>query len=114
MNDSWIHKPKKYQQEINFTSARQKADDIEHQANIARNLINTKRYKQALRMIDRLKKKIKNMRMAGLASSKQEFSVENIAFKILRRNDTLGMLNDLKTKAYDSMIQVNGGDSEIR
>jgi len=108
MKGEWNQKPKKYEKEINFTGARRKADDIEYQANVATNLINAGRYKQALRTIDRLKKKIRNMRRAGLASPKQEFSIENIAFKILRRNDILGMLNDLKVKAYDSMVQVNG------
>ena len=47
------------------------------------------------------------MRRAGLESKLQEFSIENIAFKILRRNDTLGYLNDLKTRAYDAMMSVN-------
>ena len=46
------------------------------------------------------------MRRAGLESAKQEFSTENIAFKILRRNDTLGFLNDLKKRAYDDMMTV--------
>ncbi len=113
MRDEWIHKPQKYQKEINFTAARQKADDIEYQANIAANLINAGNFKSALRTVERLKKKIQNMRRVGLASHKQEFSIENIAFKILRRNDTLGMLNDLKAKAYDSMMNVNGEESEV-
>jgi hypothetical protein len=107
LRGEWNQKPKKYQNEIDFTGARKKADDIEFQANIASNLINAGRYKQALRTIKRLKKKIKNMRRAGLESRQQEFSIENIAFKILRRNDILGMLNDLKVKAYDSMLQVD-------
>ncbi len=46
------------------------------------------------------------MRPAGLESPLQELSVENIAFKILRRNDTLGFLNDLKKRAYDDMMSV--------
>ena len=46
------------------------------------------------------------MRRAGLESKLQEFSVENITFKILRRNDTLGYLNDLKKKAYDDKMTV--------
>ena len=56
MNDEWIKKPKKYQSEIDFTSARKKADDIEFQVNIASNLINAGKYKTALRNIERLKK----------------------------------------------------------
>ena len=108
MRDEWIKKPKKYHNEIDFTSARRKADDIEFQVNIASNLINSGRHKLALKNIERLKKKIKNMRRAGLESEQQEFSIENIAFKILRRNDTLGLLNDLKLKAYDSIHGING------
>ena len=113
MRNEWIKKPKKYQSEIDFTSARKKADDIEFQVNIASNLINAGRYKLALKNIERLKKKIKNMRRAGLESEQQEFSIENIAFKILRRNDTLGLLNDLKLKAYDSMHGMNGEENGV-
>ncbi len=113
MDDKWLIKPKRYQREIDFNSARRKADDIEFQVNIVSNLINVGRYKIALRNIDRLKEKIRNMRRAGLESKLQEFSVENIAFKILRRNDTLGLLSDLKVKAYDSLLAINGEDDGI-
>ena len=113
MRNEWIKKPKKYQSEIDFTSARRKADDIEFQVNIASNLINAGRHKLALKNIERLKKKIKNMRRAGLESEKQEFSIENIAFKILRRNDTLSLLSDLKLKAYDSMHGMNGKEDGV-
>ena len=49
------------------------------------------------------------MRRAGLESPNAEFSIENIAFKILRRNEILKQLSDLKTKAYDDMMSLNGG-----
>tara|TARA_B100000287_G_scaffold410417_1_gene438805 strand:- start:1030 stop:1947 length:918 start_codon:yes stop_codon:yes gene_type:complete len=113
MKDEWIIKPKKYQSEIDFSSARRKADDFEFQVNIISNLVNAGKYKVALRNIDRLKNKIRNMRRAGLESKMQEFSVENIAFKILRRNDILGLLNDLKLKAYDSLLGMNGESDEV-
>lgn len=107
IKDEWIKQPKKYNSTIDFSGARQKAEDIEFQVNIISNLITAKKYETALKNIDRLKRKIKNMRRAGLESPKQEFSVENIAFKILRRNDTLGFLNDLKRRAYDDKMSVN-------
>ena len=69
-------------------------------------MITAKKYEQASKNIERLKKKIRNMRRAGLESERQEFSIENIAFKILRRNGTLEKLNDLKIKAYDDMMTV--------
>lgn len=114
MKDEWINKPKQYRSQIDFTSARRKAEDIEFQVNIISNLLTVGKYGLALKNIDRLKGKIRNMRRAGLESALQEFSVENIAFKILRRNDTLGMLNDLKKRAYDDMMSVQEESSEFR
>ena len=59
-----------------------------------------------MRSVERIKEKIRRMRRAGLDSPKQEFSPENIAFKILRREDTLQKLNDLKYDAYDQLMSV--------
>ena len=98
LNDDWIKRPKKYRANIDFLAAKQ--------VNIVSNLITAKKYDTALKNIERLKNKIRNMRRAGLESKLQEFSVENITFKILRRNDTLGYLNDLKKKAYDDKMTV--------
>ncbi len=106
LTGEWIKRPRRYESSIDFNSARQKAQDIEFQVNIVSNLITAKKYDVALKNIERLKKKIRNMRRAGLESPRQEFSVENIAFKILRRNDTLGFLNDLKIRAYDDMMSI--------
>ena len=111
LTDKWIKKPKKYQNEINFEAARRKADDLEFQVNIVSNLVNAGRYKTALKNIERLKQKIRNMRRAGLESRQQEFSIENIAFKILRRNGILELLSDLKTNTYDNLMNINGEDS---
>ena len=46
------------------------------------------------------------MRKAGLESEEAEFSPENIAFKILRRDDVLSQLNDLKQTAYDKLMSI--------
>ena len=43
------------------------------------------------------------MRQDGLAS-KGEFSVENLAFKTLRNDETIAKLNDLIIKSYDLMF----------
>tara|TARA_R100000700_G_scaffold39225_1_gene51629 strand:- start:173 stop:379 length:207 start_codon:yes stop_codon:yes gene_type:complete len=52
------------------------------------------------------KKKIKTLRRAGLNSPAQEYSSENIAFKILRREDTLQQLNDMKYDMYDKILSM--------
>jgi hypothetical protein len=107
LKNEWVKKPKKYESNIDFGSARRKADDLEFQTNIVSNLVAAHRYKKALKNIERLKKKIRNMRRAGLESRRQEFSVENIAFKILRRNGILKLLSDLKIQTYDSMMNID-------
>ena len=106
LEDEWVKKPRKYDPNIDFTGARQKADDIEFQVNIVSNLMTTEKYKLAMRNVERLKRKIKNMRRAGLESKNKEYSVENIAFKILRRNGTLDLLEDLKNQIYDDMMTI--------
>ena len=59
-----------------------------------------------LKSVERLKKKIRRMRRAGLNSPDQEYSAENIAFKILRREETLDKLNDMKYDAYDRILSL--------
>ena len=41
------------------------------------------------------------MRKSGL-EDKGEYSVENITFKLLRRNDIMEKLNNLSVNAYDN------------
>ena len=106
LKGEWIKKPRRYESSIDFIAARRKADDIEMQANMVRNIITMNKLGPAIKRIDRLKRKIKNMRAAGLQSPKQEFSTENIAFKILRRNGILDMIEDLKNEAYDQLHSV--------
>jgi|TARA_E500000331_G_scaffold327752_1_gene346968 hypothetical protein len=106
LKDDWNKEPKRFQSSIDFNAARRKADDVEFQINIVDNLVIAEKYRSALRNVERLKRKIRNMRRAGLESQKQEFSVENITFKILRRNGILDMLDQLKTQAYDSLLNI--------
>ena len=113
MDDKWNIEPDKYDDSIDFESARRKADEIEGRVNRTNNLLLAGDYQKALRAIDKLKRKIRNMRRAGLESKKQEFSVENIAFKILRRNGILDRLDDLKTDAYDFMVGIEEVNNEI-
>jgi hypothetical protein len=46
------------------------------------------------------------MRLAGLESAMREFSIENITFKILRRNGTLDRLEELKNRVYDQLMTI--------
>ncbi len=56
--------------------------------------------------VNTLKEKIKKMRKAGL-DKKGEYSVENLAFKVLRNNGYLEKLGELKIDAVNKEYSVN-------
>ena len=62
-----------------------------------------KNYDVVVEKADKIKDKIKKMRQAGLDKA-GEFSVENLVFKVLRRNGMLDRLSDIKTVAYDKSV----------
>jgi len=63
----------------------------------------SKNYDSVVEKSDKIKDKIKKMRQAGLDKA-GEFSVENMVFKVLRRNGMLERLSDIKTVAYDKSV----------
>lgn len=103
MRGEWLKKPDPTDVQFDFNLARSKSDDIVTQVNLIDKFAVDKP-RPALAAIERLKKKIRFMRRAGLQSKQQEYSAENIAFKILRRDEVLDKLNDMKYAAYDTIM----------
>ena len=103
-DQEWITEPNPEGVDIDYRLARRKSNDIETQINLIKHIINRGKYQTALNNIDRVKGKIRNLRKAGLDSPQQEYSPENIAFKILRREDALQRLADMKLSAYDNLM----------
>ena len=91
--------------EFDYLTARKKADSLQTQVNLIDKFAQQKP-RAALKSIERLKDKIRRTRRAGLNSPEQEYSAENIAFKILRREETLDKLNDLKYDVYDRILSI--------
>ena len=105
LNDQWIVEPNPEKVEFDYTTARKKADAIETEVNMIEKFTKEKP-RAAAKSIDRLKQKIRRMRKSGLYSFEQEYSAENIAFKILRREETLDKLNNMKYDAYDTILSM--------
>lgn len=103
---AWLVKPDPGDIRIDFATADKKAQDYKDRVDCVLDLIHDEEYEKALRCIDRIKQKIRAMRKAGLESQDAEFSAENIAFKILRRDETLKKLHDLKYVAYDRLMTI--------
>tara|TARA_B100000214_G_scaffold367851_1_gene338542 strand:- start:765 stop:1664 length:900 start_codon:yes stop_codon:yes gene_type:complete len=103
MNDEWIKHPQYIEQTIDFETAKKKASDIDDQTRSIQNDYDDGDFDKVMRNVERLKKKIRSMRQAGLESELMEYSPENIAFKMLRRAKVLNKLTKLKYNAYDQM-----------
>ena len=105
LDDEWIIEPSPDKIDFDYITARKKADGIETEVNLVDKFVTTNP-RAAVKSIDRLKTKIRRMRQAGLNSRESEYSAENIAFKILRREETLNKLNDMKYDAYDTVLSI--------
>lgn len=107
MDEEWVNKPERIDATIDLETAKKKASDIEQQIASISAMYDRGQFEKVLMHVDRLKKKIRSMRQAGLDTEAMEFSPENIAFKLLRRNDLLDMLTKLKYKAYDQSMTLD-------
>jgi len=105
LNDEWIVKPDHKDPQIDFKDIQVKADSLEDQIDRVVGLYDEGKYQEAIDRADKLKEKIRKLRKPGL-DSVGEYSVENLAFKTLRRNGYLGKLSDAKTDAYDKLMSV--------
>ena len=104
-NDDWVVKPEKESATIDYANIEKKAEDIVDRINHIEQMMADEEGDVILDAIDRLKTKIRNMRKSGLEGAGQ-YSVENLAFKVLRRSEELGRLSDLKAKAYDELMTI--------
>jgi len=107
LHNKWATKPKFKEVSINKKQITKKYNKIADTFNDIQS--DYKKHKDYLDVVDRLealRDKIKKMRKAGL-ETKGEFSTENIVFKLIRRNDIMGKLKDLLTKAYDKSVSID-------
>jgi hypothetical protein len=104
--DEWLTRPVKESHEIDTQNIEKKADDFSFQIDRASTLLADNKLSDALDAIDRLRQKVRNMRSIGLAKEDGAYSVENLAFKTLRRSKELDRLATLKNKAYDRQMSI--------
>jgi hypothetical protein len=104
-NDSWLVKPTPESVSIDYENIKKKSQDISDRIDDIEKMMTDEKGDVVLDAVDRLKAKIRNMRKTGLEGAGQ-YSVENLAFKVLRRSEELGRLSDLKAKAYDQFMSI--------
>jgi len=105
LTGEWVKKPTFESKDFDKDNIRKKAASLMDQVDRVERLIDDGKYEEAEKYADKLKEKIRKMRKAGLETI-GAYSVENLAFKVLRRTDYLEKLSGAKRKAYDSMLSL--------
>ena len=102
LNNEWIKFPTPERSNFDKDNVKKKAASLMDQIDRVTNLIDEKKYEEAELYAEKIKLKIRKMRKTGLETM-GAYSVENLAFKVLRRNDYLEKLSAAKREAYDSL-----------
>ena len=107
LNDEWVIEPKVQDDTIDKKNVAKKYNTIVNTVNdIYKDFANKKNYKDVISRLEVLRDKIKKTRTAGL-EDKGEYSLENIVFKLLRRNNIMEKIGDLLVKAYDESMSID-------
>ena len=73
-------------------------DDLEDE-------VDEDKYEAFVEKIQKVWDKVKNYRKSGLESEGGELSIGNLVFKLLRRNNYITKIMDMKKKAYDNQFK---------
>jgi hypothetical protein len=108
LNERWIKEPSRFRTAIDYETVKKKAAGLMEAIDEVYERYAEKDYRLALKSAESLMDRIRKYRRVGLQTSGIN-SVENLAFKVLRRNDYLHKLSSLKVLSYDKLMSVNGG-----
>jgi hypothetical protein len=104
LKNEWIIHPEKKAINLDDKNVKLKSERIMDSIDdLYDEMKKSKNYDDVVVKSDKIKDKIKKMRQASLDEA-GEFSVENMVFKVLRRNGMLERLSDIKTVAYDKSV----------
>jgi len=103
--DEWIQKPEKESVDIDKSVLTGKANMMMNKIDSIIDNAKKEDYETAVKLIDSFKEKLKKYRTAGLEKG-GEMSLENLVFKLLRRNGYIEKLYDLPTKIIDKKLSM--------
>ena len=107
LDSEWDKMPQKETPDIDTASISNKAASIAKEIDAIHSIFKRGYYKMAHRQAESLKKKIRDMRTAGLEDG-GTYSVENLAFKVLRNNAYMEKLSRLHKVSYDKSMSLTG------
>ena len=110
LNNEWIVKPNPKKPIIDNIEVLKKINSFSERLNQLRDVYNRGDYELAFIKSEQLLDKLKKMRTSGLVLG-GEFSVENLAYKALRKIEVMKDIFDIKYDAYDKKMSLNGDKS---
>jgi predicted nucleotidyltransferase len=102
MDDEWVTKPKKLENEIDKSVLEKK---IKNWTEKIDKVIETDEPEDDKKLIDSIKDKLKDYRKSGL-EKEGELSYEKLVFKFLRRSGHIQKLFDISNKALDKELSI--------
>ena len=111
--DEWKTKPTRQDVEFCQDCVQKKAAGLMDQIDAIEQTYKDEAYGDVFENTQKMKDKIKKLRQSGLETG-GAYSVENLAFKVLRRNGYLGKLSDLQNASYDELMSMENGGDGIR
>ena len=100
LGNVWIQKPEKYTKDIDEAAVKEKAASVMNEIDSLEQIGDDE---EIIKKSEKINERIKKLRSSGLEQG-GEYSIENLAFKTLRKAGYLDKLYDIKTKAVDSSL----------
>ena len=105
--DRWDTEPSRVDPKVDYENVQKKAALLMDKIDEVYDVFKEGSYEEALDQADSVRNKIRKFRQSGLETG-GAFSVENLAFKLLRRTDYLERLSSLRIQSYDKSMSING------
>ena len=107
LKDEWIVIPKKKELQIDLDDIRSKAEGYLGSVPVLQKMMKDGKYDEVVATVEKIQEKLKRMRSSGLERG-GEFSVENLAFKALRRSPFIADILKMKIDSYDKKMSMKG------
>ena len=106
LRDEWNVEPSYREVTIDESLISQKAECLMDMIDDVEVMYQQGLYEHVYEESKRIRDKIRRFRKCGLETG-GEYSPENLAFKVMRRNGYLGKLSDFRIDSYDNMMSLN-------
>lgn len=112
MRQTWIKKPVKTDVKIDRRKVQNIVAGFEKMVGEALSQYRQGNYDEALKITTKVQDKFKELRDYGLSHG-GEFSIQNVAFKAMRRNGLIDKVNNLDKEIFDKENSINKSAREI-